>query len=126
MASEVTPVPTVGAVRHRTTVVAVLFVVGLLLAFFGWTRLEHRPQAPLDAVRTYLAQAAPATVTACQQPGAFEPYQTNGNRLRRLLQGREVDESAISIEFPDCLVRFYLRREGDGVWRVYRVHPHAG
>ena len=107
-----------------------------LLSFSGWwwTRQQHQPADALVAVHGYLLQEASATsvthphgLANCKRASAFEPFQTNGNRLRRRLQGLNPDAKTISIEFSDCLVRFYLRRQNEGeVWQVYRVQAHAG
>lgn len=119
----------------RLRILVMLCAFGLL-GFSGWwwTRQQHRPPDALAAVQGYLRQEASAISAAnphalanCRRASAFEPFQTNGNRLRRRLQGLSPDAKNISIEFSDCLVRFYLRRPSDGeAWQVYRVQQHAG
>lgn len=55
------------------------------------------------------------------------PHQSHGNRLRRLLLGREVDMPQVQVEFEGaCLLGVTLRRQSDGSWRVYRFASHAG
>lgn len=55
------------------------------------------------------------------------PHQTHGNRLRRLLLGREVDMPQVQVEFEGtCLLGVTLRKQRDGSWRVYRFASHAG
>lgn len=126
-----------------------LGVCGILAGLMWWSKLEHQPSGALAAVRDYIARessianmgdpkAAPSTpnpatekipptrLAACKQPSAFEPFQTNGNRLRSLLQRRNPDQTVVSIDFSDCSVRFYLQRLANGSWQIRRVHSHAG
>lgn len=56
------------------------------------------------------------------------PFQSHGNRLRRWLAGREVDEPQVLVEFQGspCLFGVTLRRTGTGPWRIVRFASHAG
>lgn len=56
------------------------------------------------------------------------PRQSHGNRLRRWLAGREVDEPQVLVEFQGspCLFGITLRRAGPGPWRIVRFASHAG
>ena len=55
------------------------------------------------------------------------PPQSNGNRLRRWVLGREVDVPEVSVELEGaCLLRVTVRRVSGGEWRVSRFASHAG
>lgn len=62
------------------------------------------------------------------QVGHTLPLQTHGNRLRRWLAGREVDEPQVTVEFQGspCLFGITLRRTEPGQWRIVRFASHAG
>ena len=56
-------------------------------------------------------------------------YQTYGNRLRRWLAGRKLDEDRISLEFELAgvvPVEIRLVSSPDGRWRVVYFQTHAG
>jgi hypothetical protein len=126
-----------------------LSALGILTTLILWAKLEHQPSDALVAVRDYIEQEAavanmdgaaaatnssnpitetipPSRLAACKQPNVFAPFQTNGNRFRSLLLGRNPDQDAISIDFADCSVRFFLQRQANGSWQINRVHSHAG
>jgi hypothetical protein len=134
---------------RRVIAVALCCGFALVSALAWWSKQEHRPSGALEAVSRYIALAAPVTsphlpvasfegseplimsvpagrLAGCKRPSTFHPFQTNGNRIRRLLNGRSPENDAVSVEFSDCLVRFYLRRQPNGQWQVWRVHSHAG
>ena len=55
------------------------------------------------------------------------PFQSNGNRLRRLVSGKEVDMPQIQVEFSGaCLFGVAVHRTVGGTWRVFRFASHAG
>ncbi|WP_154667975.1 hypothetical protein [Pseudoduganella violaceinigra] len=55
------------------------------------------------------------------------PRQTNGNRLRRLFRGQDVDMDEVNVEFEGtCLLGVRLRRTSDKAWRVFYFASHAG
>lgn len=55
------------------------------------------------------------------------PRQSNGNRLRRWIAGRQVEPPEVSIEFSGkCIRRASLRRNADGQWRISNFGSHAG
>ena len=55
------------------------------------------------------------------------PTQTNGNRLRRLIRGQNVDMDELNVEFEGtCLLSVRLRRTSDKGWRVFYFASHAG
>ena len=56
------------------------------------------------------------------------PPQTNGNRLRRWLQGESMDMQEVNLEFVQgtCLLSVRLRRTSDPGWKVYYFASHAG
>jgi hypothetical protein len=55
------------------------------------------------------------------------PFQSNGNRIRRLMSGREVDMPQVQVEFTgQCLVSVVVRKTAGNTWRVFRFARHAG
>jgi len=55
------------------------------------------------------------------------PKQTNGNRLRRLIRGQNVDMDEVDVEFEGaCLLGVRLRRTSDNAWKVFYFASHAG
>lgn len=55
------------------------------------------------------------------------PPQTNGNRLRRLIRGQNIDMDEVNVEFEGtCLLGVRLRRTSDNGWRVSYFASHAG
>ncbi len=57
------------------------------------------------------------------------PFQSNGNRLKRWIAGREIEMPELTVEFsatsPPCLLSVKLRWQ-DNQWRVFRFYRHAG
>jgi len=106
------------------------FVVGAALLAF-WIKREHRPEEAIAATRAYTegVDADPgwkARLRSCVNPTSFTPFQTNGNRLRRLAGNTDPDPPEVTVDFFDCSVRFYLRKQKSGSWQVYKVQSHAG
>lgn len=62
------------------------------------------------------------------QVGYTLPFQSHGNRLRRWLAGRDVDEPQVTVEFQGspCLFSITLRQAEPGQWRIVRFASHAG
>lgn len=115
--------------RTLISVIAMSFAGAALLAF--WVKREHRPAEAIAAVHAYIegvdADAGwKDRLRRCATPTAFTPFQTNGNRLRRLAGNLDPDPAEVSVDFFDCSVRFHLRKQGSGSWRVYKVQSHAG
>lgn len=55
------------------------------------------------------------------------PFQSNGNRLRRLVTGMEVEMPQVQVEFSGaCLFGVTVRRTAGNTWRVFRFASHAG
>jgi hypothetical protein len=96
-----------------------------------WITREHRPVAAISATRAYIETVDTdpgwkARLRKCVNPTSFTPFQTNGNRLRRLAGGADPDPADITVDFFDCSVRFYVRKQDSGSWQVYKVQSHAG
>jgi hypothetical protein len=111
-----------------STVVA--FSAGLALLAF-WVKLEHRPAEAIAATHAYIEGVDTDAgwkdrLRRCIKPTGFTPFQTNGNRLRRLAGNQDSDPAEVSVDFFDCSVRFYLRKQKSGSWLVYKVQSHAG
>jgi hypothetical protein len=106
------------------------FLTGAALLAF-WVKLEHRPAQAITAIHAYIegmdADAGwKSRLRGCATPTSFTPFQTKGNRLRRLAGKQGPDPPEVSVDFFDCSVRFYLRKQERGDWRVYKVQSHAG
>jgi len=115
--------------KTTMSVIAVSLAGTALFAF--WAKREHIPAEAIAATRTYIetvdAEAGwKARLRSCVTPTAFTPYQTYGNRLRRLAGSLDPDPAEVSVDFFDCSVRFYLRKQKTRAWQVYKVQSHAG
>src|SRR4051812_9510057 len=101
--------------RKATISVIAASVAGAALLAF-WIKQEHNPAEAIAATRAYIesvdADAGWKTrLRSCATPTGFTPFQTNGNRLRRLAGNQDPDPAEISVDFFDCSVRFYLRKQ---------------
>jgi len=108
---------------------AAFFAGAALLAF--WAKREYRPAQAIAATHAYIegVDTDPgwkARLRSCVKPTSFTPFQTNGNRLRRLAGNVDRDPPEVTVDFFDCSVRFYLRKQSSGSWQVYKVQSHAG
>lgn len=57
----------------------------------------------------------------------FHPPQSNGNRLRRWLHGRQLEMESLTARFEgDCLISVELRLDDMGRWRVHSFQSTAG
>jgi len=115
--------------KAMIAIIAASFTGAALLAF--WIKQEHSPADAVAATHAYIEAVSAdagwqARLRRCVTPTAFTPFQTNGNRLRRLAGGLDPDPAEVSVDFFDCSVRFYLRKQKSGAWLVYRVQSHAG
>lgn len=55
------------------------------------------------------------------------PFQSNGNRLRRWLAGKEVEIEQVSVELEGpCLLEIRLKHMAGNEWRVVYFASHAG
>jgi hypothetical protein len=55
------------------------------------------------------------------------PFQSNGNRLRRWLSGREIEIPEVHVEIEgSCLLGITVRHIGENEWKVSRFASHAG
>ena len=116
---------------HKTLIstLAALLAGAALLAF--WAKREHRPEQAIAATLAYIegVDTEPgwkARLRGCVKPTSFTPFQTNGNRLRRLAGNVDPNPPELTVDFFDCSVRFYLRKQSPGSWQVYKVQSHAG
>lgn len=115
--------------KAMIAIVAASFAAAALLAF--WVKREHQPTGAIAATHAYIEgldtdAGWKARLHRCATPTAFTPFQTNGNRLRRLAGNLDPDPAEVSVDFFDCSVRFYLRKQKPGSWQVYKVQSHAG
>jgi len=115
--------------KAKAPLIIASFAGAALLAF--WIKHEHRPAEAIAATHAYIesVDADPgwkARLRRCVNPTSFTPFQTNGNRLRRMAGNADPDPAEISVDFFDCSVRFYLRKQASGSWQVYKVQSHAG
>ncbi|MDR2188569.1 MAG: hypothetical protein LBE62_11045 [Azonexus sp.] len=120
-----------------------------------WLKAEHTPTAAIQAAESFLklrdarqfAQAFDLTVKQgyvgltpdelraisdreCKATKFMRthPHQSNGNRLRRLIFGREIDMPEVHVEFVNspCLLRVTVRKTETNTWRVFYFAGHAG
>ncbi|WP_457281286.1 hypothetical protein [Polaromonas sp. P5_D5] len=111
------------------SILAAPFAGAALFAF--WIKCEHRPAEAIAATHAYIEGVDTdagwkARLRRCVKPTGFTPFQTNGNRLRRLAGNQDPDPVEVSVDFFDCSVRFYLRKQKSGSWLVYKAQSHAG
>lgn len=132
------------------------FVLTLAMTgFFVWAKAEYGQPEPVSMAKNFLSRLqsgdlegafelttksgyvgkSPADLRAFSQrhtcfSGRFVstfPKQTNGNRLRRLFRGQNVDMDEVDVEFEGaCLLSVRLRRTSGGGWRVFYFASHAG
>jgi hypothetical protein len=139
--------------RRRAIFAVLLALAGV--GFFLWLKAEHVPAVPIQTAQAfidylhannyesasaltmrngYTGKTPDELVVASRRQlckltrrvGTF-PFQSNGNRLRRWLSGREVEMPEVQVEFVgDCLFGVTLRHVGGGQWKVYNFASHAG
>ncbi len=73
-------------------------------------------------------QQWPEGTTAPIRRLAVSPFQSYGNRLRRWLQGQEVEMPEVHVEFSVGGMPFEVRERyvGKGEWKVSYFQAHAG
>jgi hypothetical protein len=81
---------------------AAFFAGAALLAF--WAKREHRPAQAIAATHAYIegVDTDPgwkARLRSCVKPTSFTPFQTNGNRLRRLAGNVDRDPPEVTVDF---------------------------
>ena len=114
--------------RSRIAVVAAGLIAGLAAAGFAWLKAEHRPTEAIAVAQSFVDQLN-ARGDSCRVDRlvGVSPYQTNGNRLRRWVSGRGVDEPELRMEFDGaCPLRVTLRLSSTQGWQVVRHGTHAG
>ena len=140
----------------RIIIFATLLLAISLLASF-WLKSAHRPAQAIQTAQQFLAhlqakafnnahvlsiQNGLVGKTALQLETIskqqlcsekplhftwFAPTQSNGNRLRRMILGREVEmpEVIVELENSECLMSFTLHHS-NGDWKVISFQSHAG
>jgi hypothetical protein len=120
-----------------------------------WMKSEHIPEEPIALARGFLQKlraqqfddafevsvkrgfvghtpdelrtVAERELCSANRWVSISPFQSNGNRLRRLLLAREIEMPQVQVEFEGgCLLGVTVRRQKGGGWRVYRFASHAG
>lgn len=133
--------------------VSSLILAGTL--FSGWAKLQYSHEAESQIADQFvkhlraseLTQAFELTTKATtwgyggesfekfaprQLCGAFQiksvfPFQSNGNRLVRVLKGHGQDISEVNVLFEgECFFEVLLQREYNGLWKVVRFGSTAG
>ncbi|MET0349881.1 MAG: hypothetical protein ABW067_08845 [Rhizobacter sp.] len=144
-----------GHVRGRRAIALVAALVAATLAFVAWARAEHGQGEAVAVAEAFLARLqqddfegafaltagggavgrSPSELRevagrqSCRSGRRVwtAPPQTNGNRLRRRLSGREVEMDEVRVEFEGpCLLGVQLRHRPGAGWRVVRFASHAG
>lgn len=137
------------------TLLACFALVLVMIGFFIWAKAEYGQPGPVSVAKAFLSRmqsgdverafelttksgyvgTSPAGLREFAQrhtcvSGRFVrtfPKQTNGNRLRRLFRGQNVDMDEVYVEFEGaCLLSVRLHRTSDGGWRVFYFASHAG
>src|SRR6187402_112317 len=108
--------------RSRIAAMAAAAIVGLAAAGFAWLKAEHRPTEAISVAQSFVDQMN-ARGEGCRidRLVGIAPFQTNGNRLRRWVSGRGIDEPELQIEFDGaCPLRITLRLSSTQGWQVVR------
>ncbi len=129
-----------------------LSLVLILLAGFFWAKAEYRPTDAVAVAQNFLAhlerqefsEAYALTVhnnyvgktlavfssNAEPCPSAVLkysfPFQSNGNRLRRWLAGKEVEMLEVGVEFNCPIPYKIILRRILGQWKIFNYGAHAG
>jgi hypothetical protein len=114
--------------RSRIAAMAAAAIVGLAAAGFAWLKAEHRPTEAISVAQSFVDQMN-ARGEGCRidRLVGIAPFQTNGNRLRRWVSGRGIDEPELQIEFDGaCPLRITLRLSSTQGWQVVGYGTHAG
>jgi hypothetical protein len=112
---------------HKAVISIITASVAATALLVFWIKREHRPAEAFAATLAYIENVGvDLRLRSCVNPTSFTPLQTNGNRLRRLAGGQDPDPAEVSVDFFDCSIRFYLRKQSSGSWQVYKVQSHAG
>jgi hypothetical protein len=114
--------------RSRIAAVAMLSIAVTAAAGFAWLKAEHRPAEAIAVAQNFVDQLN-ARGEACRVDRlvGIAPIQTNGNRLRRWVSGRRVEEPQLQMEFDGaCPLRVTLRLSAGQGWQVVRHGTHAG
>jgi len=141
-----------GKARALFACFTLAFAIG---GFFLWAKAEYGHPEAVSVAKTFLSRMqsgdvegafelttkngyvgkTPADLRAFAQRHTCmsgrlawtSPPQTNGNRLRRLVRGQNVDMDELNVEFEGiCLLSVRLRRTSDKGWRVFYFASHAG
>lgn len=114
--------------RSRIAVAVAALIAALAAAAFVWLKAEYRPAEAIAVAQGFVDQLN-ARGEGCRIDRLLgvSPYQTNGNRLRRWVDGRSVDEPELKMEFDGaCPLRVTLRWSAGQGWQVVRHGTHAG
>jgi len=114
--------------RSRTAAVAAAAIAAAAAAGFAWLKAEHKPAEAIAVAQNFVDQLN-ARGEGCRidRLVGISPLQTNGNRLRRWVSGRGVDEPELQMEFDGaCPLRVTLRWSAGQGWQVVRHGTHAG
>ena len=114
--------------RSRIAAVAAAAIAAAAVVGFSWLKAEHKPAEAIAVAQNFVDQLN-ARGEGCRIDRliGIAPFQTNGNRLRRWVSGRGVDEPELQMEFDGaCPLRVTLRWSAGQGWQVVRHGTHAG
>jgi len=114
--------------RRSGIAAAAVIAAGLAAAGFVWLKAEHTPTEAIAVAQSFVDQLN-ARGEGCRVDRliGISPSQTNGNRLRRWVSGRSVDEPELQMEFDGaCPLRVTLRLSSTQGWQVVGHGSHAG
>jgi hypothetical protein len=136
-------------------IVSIILIAATAVAFI-WLKRQHYPKEAVDIAQQFVTLLhqdkfesayaltikngytgktltefqANAKTERCPSEPKYDhtfPFQSNGNRLRRWVNGSEIDVQEINVEFKsDCLLGIRLRKTSDQKWKVYYFAAHAG
>ncbi|WP_298609106.1 hypothetical protein [uncultured Thiothrix sp.] len=103
--------------------------------FFTHLRAQEYEQAFALSAKPNLMAKSPQELAELAQRECLDdqnfawsaPPQTQGNRLRRWINGQALDMDKVSLEFENsCLLGVQLSKTSQGQWRVLYFGAHAG
>lgn len=141
--------------KMRTTVLSCLVLAALGAGGAAWLLSKHHPAQAYDVAVRFLQLVKAKDLDSAynltaknslvgrdnvafqkivarmclstQGDGTTFPLQTNGNRLRRWLNGRDIEMEEVGVEFEGllCPMTIKLRQGPDKAWKVYFFENHA-
>jgi hypothetical protein len=133
-----------------------IIVIAIFAIAYSWLKRQHHPKEAVDVAQQFVTLLyqdkfesayaltikngytgktltefqANAKTERCSSEPKYDytfPFQSNGNRLRRWINGSQIDMQQINVEFKsNCLLGVRVKKTSDQKWRVYSFALHAG